>query len=102
MIVANEVLNEMDTDELRNYTVKLHEEMHTLRELCFARHELVEIMQRAYDAKCHEEDCLSRMNAACGRTTEVVRELEEKYEYATPRWRNTLKEINNQKETESN
>lgn len=85
MIIANDVLNKMDADELRNYVAHLHEEIHMMHELCYARSELIETLERAYRCKDYELNRTAQLNAASGRTAEVGHELELKYEYAMKR-----------------
>lgn len=84
-MIRTEIINEMDVDELRNYVCHLHDEIERLRDLNFARSEVMEALQRAYNNKDYELNCVCRLNAERGCTAEIEHELSRKYEYAVPK-----------------
>lgn len=84
-MIRTEIINEMNVDELRNYVCHLQDEIEKLRDLNVARSEVMEALQRAYNNKDYELNCVCRLNAERGCTAEIEHELSRKYEYAVPK-----------------
>ena len=84
MVIPNEVLNAMDADELRAYICKLEDVDERMGDMNFARSEIIEALELAYNRKDYEMNCGYRLDCARGNLTKYAEEMMNKYNYVLP------------------
>lgn len=84
-MLPNDVINHMDMDELRNYLghVQRVEEAHG--DWMHAQGEMIDLLQRLYNAQNYKEEQRIRHDAALFRLRQTERNLEQEYEEYMPR-----------------
>lgn len=79
------ILNEMDTDELRNYAHHMNELDERRGQLVFAQDELIDAYKRVLSCEQYKTESINALNRVQDMLGEMSRKMEQKYEYAIPR-----------------
>lgn len=79
------ILNEMDTDELRNYAHHMNELDERRGQLVFAQDELIDAYKRVLSCEQYRAESINALNCVQEMLGEMSRKMEQKYEYAIPR-----------------
>lgn len=79
------ILNEMDTDELRNYAHHMNELDERRGQLVFAQDELIDAYKRVLSCEQYKTESINVLNRIQEMLGEMSRKMEQKYEYAMPR-----------------
>ena len=84
-MLPNEVINQMDLDELRNYVCHVQNLEDAHGQLMFAQGELIELLQRLYNAQQYKEEQSIKHDVALGRVRQFECDMEQKYDKYMPR-----------------
>ena len=84
-MLPNEVINHMDVDELRNYVCHVQNLEDAHGDLMFAQGEMIELLQRLYNAQNYKDEQRIKHDVALGRVRQFERDMEQKYEAYMPR-----------------
>lgn len=84
-MLPDEVINQMDLDELRNYVCHVQNLEDAHGQLMFAQGELIELLQRLYNAQQYKEEQYIKHDVALGRVRQFERDMEQKYDKYMPR-----------------
>lgn len=80
-----EIINHMDADELRNYICIMQDADLARGQVVFAQNELIETLQRNYNAQNYKHDALISWQSQMSRLRRAEEKLEEKYSEFMPR-----------------
>lgn len=84
-MIYDEVLNHLNADELRNL-VKHYSELDVIAgELNFAKDELIETLQRAYNNQIYMNDKRIKYTCKQGKIRKIEEELHKKYDEYIPK-----------------
>lgn len=96
-----EIINHMDADELRNYICIMQEADLARGQVVFAQDELIEILQRIYNAQKYKHEALISWQSRMSSLRRVEEKLAEKYSEFMPRPVCNTKEETNHEEAEA-
>ena len=84
-MIYDYILNEMNTDELRNYAHHMNELNERKGQLVFEQNELIDAYKRVLSCEQYRMESVNALNRAQEMLGELSRNMEQKYEYAIPR-----------------
>lgn len=96
-----EIINHMDADELRNHICIMQDADLAREQVVFAQDELIEILQRSYNAQNYKHNALISWQSRMSSLRRVEEELEQKYSEFMPRPVCNTKEETNHEEAEA-
>lgn len=83
-MLPNEVINQMDLDELRNYVCHVQNLEDAHGQLMFAQGEMIELLQRLYNAQKYKDEQRIKHDVALGRVRQFGRDMAQKYDKYMP------------------
>ena len=84
-MIYDYILNEMNADELRNYAHHMNELNERRGKLVFEQNELIDAYKRVLSCEQYRMESLNALNRTQEMLGEMIRNMEQKYEYAIPR-----------------
>ena len=84
-MLPNEVINHMDVDELRNYVCHVQNLEDAHGDLMFAQGEIIELLQRLYNAQNYKDEQRIKHDVTLGRVRQFERDMVQKYDKYMPR-----------------
>lgn len=84
-MLPNEVINHMDVDELRNYVCQVQNMEDAHGDLMFAQGEMIELLQRLYNAQRYKDEQRIKRDVTLGRVRQFERDMAQKYDKYMPR-----------------
>ena len=84
-MLPNEVINHMDADELRAYTVHTQRVEEAHGERMFAQGEIIDLLQRLYNSQEYLNNTRQKHDTKLMELRAFEREMERKYEEYMPR-----------------
>lgn len=84
-MIYDYILNEMNADELRNYAHHMNELYERRGQLVFEQNELIDAYKRVLSCEQYRMESVNALNRAQEMLGELIRNMEQKYEYAIPR-----------------